>query len=168
MTRLLKLPFLILWRILTLGAGWGEIRRTADRIARYADRFANAGRRDLADLTHGYADRAGMCFFAAGARGVEEEFLVRIGAKRPRPRPVSGRDDDRDRTSNSGLPAAGWAGGSASSGDSSASDPSTYSGGGGEFGGAGASGSWDAPADGTGSEGAAPSGGAGGSYTDNS
>src|SRR5262249_30228162 len=100
MSGLLKLPFLVVWRIVTLGAGRREIRRIADRIARYADRFANAGRAELAQVARRYAAKARMCFTAAGARDVEEEFLVRIGAKRPRPTGPSlvGADDTgRDR-----------------------------------------------------------------------
>jgi len=162
---LLKLPFLILWRILTLGAGRREIRRIADRIARYADRFANAGRAELAELARRYAGRARMCFTAAGARSLEEEFLVRIGARRPRRSSLRDDDRDADRAQPSVLPGVGWTGGDSSSGDAPPADPSTFTSGGGEFGGAGASGSWDAPADAAGGDAA---GGDGGSFTDNS
>jgi uncharacterized membrane protein YgcG len=164
----LKLPFLILWRVVTLGAGQPEIRQIADRIARFADRFANAGDGAQARLARGYSLRASLCFTAAGARAVEEEFLVRIGMRKPRMRPVQDDDSDRDRARDTVLPSAVWPGGDAASGDASSGDSSSGDrspSGGGHFGGAGASGSWDDP----GAVGGSDTGGpAGESFTDNS
>jgi hypothetical protein len=164
MMGVLKLPFLILWRIVTLGAGRRAIRQIADRIARFADRFANAGDAAQARLARGYAREALVCFTAAGARWVEEEFLVRIGMKKPRPRRDQDEDDrGRDGARDSVLPAAAWPAGEAPGGDSPSGNPSPS--GGGEFGGAGASGSWDD----AGAVGASePGSSAGESFTDNS
>jgi uncharacterized membrane protein YgcG len=167
MSGLLKQPFLIVWRIVTLGAGRREIRRIADRIARYADRFENAGRAELAELARRYADRARMCFTAAGARHVEEEFLVRIGAKPPRPTrasPVGADDSGRDRAQDGALLPVAWTSSASSSDVAPPADSSSFTGGGGEFGGAGASGSWEGGTSETGGS----SGGGGESFTDKS
>ncbi len=159
---LLKLPFLILWRILTLGFGRARIREISDRIERAGDRFANARDTGRAGLARNYARRASSAFTPSGAEQIEEAFLVAAGLKAAQSspvRPVRTEDsyDSRresytsERTSRS-YDSDSSASTTSSFFDSDSSTPAasqSIAGEGGSFGGGGASGSWDsdAPAD---------------------
>lgn len=151
----LKLPFLWLWRILTLGAGSQRIKEVSSRIHRYGDRFRNAGDHNKAQLSQRYASIARHCFTAPGAIAVEGEFLELIGVRKAGPASIIPVERSSDTPGNEGWfereRDRGWAASSSSADSFSSSDNGSTSnstdadtsGQGGEFGGAGASASWN-------------------------
>jgi uncharacterized membrane protein YgcG len=157
MLNLLKWPFLLLWRLLTLGAGRGRIGEVADRIARHGDRFANARQNEKASIARQYSGRARNAFTVGGAESLEEDFLVAVGLKAARQVREALESDANDLTRDSWLrnsssnsrssesASSGFVSSSSSS-DSSSSESSVEAGGG-SFGGGGASGGWDNPSD---------------------